>query len=82
MFILEENSSLDVVICDHTLSDTPFLTNSLTETYVGQNASLDITRMQNEHNNSVQFTNSYVYQERDSRASTNVITLHGGSITE
>ncbi len=80
LFILEEGSSLDVVICDHTLSPTSFLTNSLTEIYVGPNASLDLTRMQNEHNNSVQVTNTYIYQERDSRASTNVITLHGGSI--
>ena len=80
LFIVEENSSLEVVICDHTLSSTAFLTNSLTETYVGPNAALDITRMQNEHNNSVQFTNSFIYQERDSRVSTNVITLHGGLI--
>ncbi|HYW96003.1 MAG TPA: Fe-S cluster assembly protein SufD [Bacteroidales bacterium] len=80
LFILGKNSSLDVVICDHTLSGVPFVTNSMTEAYVGQNAALDITRMQNEHNNSVQVTNSYIYQARDSRATTNVITLHGGSI--
>ena len=36
--------------------------------------------MQNQHNNTVQVSNSFVYQERDSRVSTNVITLHGGSI--
>ena len=31
LFILEENSNLDIVICDHTLNATSFLTNSLTE---------------------------------------------------
>ncbi len=80
LFIVEENSSLDVVICDHTLTATPFLTNSLTEAYTGANASLDITRMQNEHNNSAQVTNTAIYQSRDSRVSCNVITLHGGAI--
>ncbi len=80
LFVVEENGGLDVVICDHTLTSTSFLTNSLTEGYAGPNASLDIIRIQNEHNNSAQVTNTFIHQERDSRASSNTITLHGGSI--
>jgi Fe-S cluster assembly protein SufD len=36
--------------------------------------------VQNEHNQSVQLTNTFVHQERDSRSDSNFITLHGGVV--
>jgi Fe-S cluster assembly protein SufD len=80
LFILEENSEAEVLICDHTLSTQEFLTNSVTEMYAGPNAILDLTRVQNEHNGSIQLTNSFIHQEKDSRVNTNYITLHGGVV--
>lgn len=80
LFILEENSQASVVICDHTLSKPNFLTNSVTEIYVGQNASLEYSRMQNEHNGSRQVSHLYFNQEKDSRVNANTISLHGGLI--
>jgi Fe-S cluster assembly protein SufD len=80
LFVLEENSEAEVLICDHTLSTQEFLTNSVTEMYAGPNAMLDLTRVQNEHNGSIQLTNSFTHQEKDSRVSTNYITLHGGIV--
>ncbi|MDA3952741.1 MAG: Fe-S cluster assembly protein SufD [Bacteroidales bacterium] len=80
LFILEENSQASVVICDHTLSNPNFLTNSVTEIFVGQNASLEYSRMQNEHNGSKQVSHLFFNQERDSKVNTNTITLHGGLI--
>lgn len=80
LFILEENAEAEVLICDHTLSTHAFLTNSVTEIYAGKNAEMNITRVQNEHNGSSQLTNLYTWQERDSRTSTNYITLHGGVV--
>jgi Fe-S cluster assembly protein SufD len=80
LFILEENAEAKVLICDHTLSDHEFLTNSVTEMYAGPNSNLDLTRVQNEHNKAVQLTNAYVHQMEKSRVSANYITLHGGKV--
>ena len=80
LFILEKNSEAQILICDHTLSTEEFITNSVTEIYTAENAKIDFTRMQNEHNSSVQLTNTFIQQERDSRASSNYITLHGGAV--
>lgn len=80
LFILEEGASAQVIICDHTLSPHLFLTNSVTESFVGENADLDILRLQNEHNNSCQVTNTWISQERSSRCQHGTITLHGGLV--
>ncbi|MFZ5939158.1 MAG: Fe-S cluster assembly protein SufD [Bacteroidota bacterium] len=80
LFIAEENSEGEVIICDHTLSPHLFLTNSVTEIRVDQNARFDLIRVQNEHNNSAQVTNTWIRQEKDSVARHNTITLHGGMI--
>jgi Fe-S cluster assembly protein SufD len=80
LFILEENSAASIVICDHTLSRPNFLTNSVTEIFVGKNADLKYSRIQNEHNGSKQVSNLYLHQERDSSVNANTISLHGGLI--
>jgi len=80
LFIMEENSEARMVICDHTLSSRYFLTNSVTEVFVGANARFDIARIQNEHNGSTQLSHLYVQQEKDSNVSANTISLHGGLI--
>jgi len=80
LFILGEKARANILICDHTLSNQHFLTNSVTEIYTGPNANFDITRVQNEHNDSVQVTNTYIRQMNRSRVSSNYITLHGGLV--
>ncbi|PLX22312.1 MAG: Fe-S cluster assembly protein SufD [Marinilabiliales bacterium] len=80
LYILEENSQASVVVCDHTLSTPNFLTNSVSEFYIGENASLDYSRMQNEHNGSKQVSHLFFSQQRNSRVNANTVTLHGGLI--
>lgn len=80
LFVMGENAQANIVICDHTLSSDDFLTNSVTEIIALKNSTLDITRVQNEHDGSSQITNSYVYQEASSYVSSNYITLHGGMV--
>jgi Fe-S cluster assembly protein SufD len=80
LFVLDKNAVAQVIICDHTLSPHMFLTNSVTEVYTGENADLDLLRLQNEHNNSCQVTNTWIRQERDSRCQHGTITLHGGLV--
>ncbi|MDA3821690.1 MAG: Fe-S cluster assembly protein SufD, partial [Bacteroidales bacterium] len=64
----------------HTLSNHLFLTNSLSEISVCENASVDVVRVQNEHNHSVQITNTWVEQKKNSTARNSMITLHGGKV--
>ncbi len=46
LFILEENSTAEIIVCDHTLSPQPFLSNAVTEIYAGHGARLNYTKMQ------------------------------------
>lgn len=80
LIIAEKNSDVTLIICDHTLSPQKFLTNAVTEIYVGENAHFDIMRVQNEHNNAAKITHTFIHQERNSTASSNNITLHGGLV--
>ena len=80
LIIVEKNAEITLIICDHTLSPQKFLTNAVTEVYVGENSHFDIIRVQNEHNNACKITNTFIHQERNSTASSNNITLHGGLI--
>lgn len=80
LFIVGKNASAQVIICDHTLSPHMFLTNSVTEVYAGENGDLDLLRLQNEHNNSCQVTNTWISQQRSSRCQHATVTLHGGLV--
>jgi Fe-S cluster assembly protein SufD len=80
LIIVEKNAEITLIICDHTLSPQKFLTNSVTEVYVGENSHFDIIRVQNEHNNAGKITHTFIHQERNSNASSNNITLHGGLV--
>ncbi len=80
LLVLERNAAAQVIICDHTLSPHMFLTNSVTEVYTGENADMDLLRLQNEHNNSCQVTNTWISQDRNSRCQHGTITLHGGIV--
>jgi Fe-S cluster assembly protein SufD len=80
LIILGKNSAAQVLMCDHTLADFSFLTNSVTEVILGENASFHLTKMQNENNQSTQLDGIFIHQERNSQATSNAISLHGGLI--
>jgi Fe-S cluster assembly protein SufD len=80
LIIVEKNAEVTLMICDHTLSPQKFLTNAVTEAYVGENAHFDLIRVQNEHNNACKITHTFIHQDRNSVVSSNNITLHGGLV--
>lgn len=80
LIVVEEGGQANVLVCDHTLSPKRFLSNVVTEIFVGSNAQLEFVKMQNEHNDSAQLTHTYAHQQADSRLVTNVLSLHGGFI--
>jgi Fe-S cluster assembly protein SufD len=80
LIVVEERASVELIVCDHALSPRKFLTNAVTEVYVGASARFDILRVQNEHNSAGKITHTFIHQERDSVAESNNITLHGGLV--
>lgn len=80
LIVVEESASVELIVCDHALSPRKFLTNAVTEVYVGPNARFDILRVQNEPNSAGKITHTFIHQERDSIAESNNITLHGGLV--
>jgi Fe-S cluster assembly protein SufD len=80
LFVLEEDSSAKIVICDHTLNSNKYLTNGVTECFVGKNAHFECFRTQNEHNESANISHVFIHQEESSNALFNNITLHGGLV--
>jgi Fe-S cluster assembly protein SufD len=80
LIIVEKNAEFSLIICDHTLSPKKFLTNAVTEVFVGENAHFDLIRVQNEHNAACKMTHTFIHQEKNSVATSNNMTLHGGLI--
>ena len=80
LIVIEKNAEATLIICDHALAPQKFLTNAVTEIHVGENAHFEIIRVQNEHNNACKITNTFIHQEKNSFASSNNITLHGGMV--
>jgi Fe-S cluster assembly protein SufD len=80
LIVVEKNAEFSIIICDHTLSPKKFLTNAVTEVFVGENAHFDLIRVQNEHNAAGKMTHTFIHQEAKSVTSSNNITLHGGLI--
>ncbi len=80
LIIVEEGAQAVVVVCDHSLSSHKFLTNAATEVYVGNNAHLELYKLQNEHNESCQIAATHFHQESNSRVNFHTVTLHGGTI--
>lgn len=77
---IEEGAKAQVLLCDHTLNQNHYLTNSVTEIFVGDNAEMEFYTLQNQHNKATNLNSVFVKQGRDSRATTHTATLHGGLI--
>ncbi len=80
LIVLEEGSQLTLIHCDDSYNYKRSFTNSLTEVFIGDNASLDHYRLQNINNNSTLISSLVVEQERNAQLSTNSIILNGGLI--
>lgn len=77
---VEEGANVQVISCDHTLNLNTYLNNSVTEVFVGPNASFEFYTLQNQHNSTTNLNSLFINQGRDSKATTHYATLHGGLI--
>jgi Fe-S cluster assembly protein SufD len=80
LIVVGKNSQVQVVICDHTLSNKLFLTNQVTEIFVDENSTFDYYNLQNQHEHSSQLASTFVEQMADSNTHINTLTLHGGVV--
>jgi Fe-S cluster assembly protein SufD len=80
LVIAEDNTEVKVIFCDDSLSSNKHLTNTVTEVFVGKNARVEITKMQNEHNDSINISSTYFKQKDNSVATCHTTSLLGGLI--
>lgn len=80
IIVVEKGANLKVLLCNHTLDLNTYLSNSVTEIFVGENAQLDYYTLQNEHNKATSLNSVFIQQERDSNVTTHTSSLHGGLI--
>ena len=78
LIVVEEGAEVKLLFCDHAADDRHFLTTQVIEAYVGENAQLDLYCLEETHHKNVRVSNVYIDQQRDSRVTHNVITLHNG----
>ena len=79
LIVVEEGAEIKMLFCDHAADDRNFLTTQVIEAFVGENASLDLYCLEETHYKNVRVSNVYIDQQRDSRVTHNVITLHNGT---
>ena len=80
LIIAGKNSQLKVIFCDHTLSASDFLMNSVSEVFVGEDAVVDVYTIQNQDNRANMVNASFFKQGAKSNLLTGTATLHGGMI--
>ena len=78
LIVVEEGAEIKLLFCDHAADDRRFLATQVIEAYVGANASLNLYCLEETHVKNVRVSNVFIEQQRDSRVSHNVITLHNG----
>lgn len=78
LIVVEENSEVRVMLCDHTMSSHKFVMNSVTEVFVGEYSRFDAYHQQNQHNMTTQVAGFFIRQKAHSVVSSNHLTLHSG----
>ncbi|NDP19603.1 MAG: Fe-S cluster assembly protein SufD [Paludibacter sp.] len=78
LIILEEGSKAQLLVCDHTVDDVRFLSNRVTEVFVGENATYEHYKLENTHTKTTNLATLLIDQSASSSVLANVITLHNG----
>lgn len=80
LIIAGANSEAKVIFCDHTLTSSDCLGNSVTEVFVGDDAVVDVYSVQNQNNKSNAVNSTFFKLGEKSNLMSGVATLHGGLI--
>jgi len=78
LIILEEGAKAQLLVCDHTVDEVRFLSNRVTEVFVGENATYEHYKLENTHTKTTNLSTLLIDQQTSSTVLANVITLHNG----
>lgn len=78
LIVMDEGAEAKLLFCDDSADDRNFLCTQVIETYVGDNASLDLYCLEETHEKNTRVSNVYIDQQANSRVNHNVITLQNG----
>lgn len=80
LIILDEGSKLSFMHCDDSVNHFSSLINTVSEVFVGANASFDLYKMQNINDQTTLVNNTFIRQDKDSCLKIYVLTLNGGLV--
>ena len=78
LIILEEGAKAQLLVCDHTVDEVRFLSNRVTEVFVGEHATYEHYKLENTHTKTTNLSTLLIDQHASSNVIANVITLHNG----
>lgn len=78
LIVAEEGAEVTLLFCDHAADDHAFLTTQVIEVFAKDNATVNLYCLEETHHKNVRVSNVYIDQQRSSRVTHNVITLHNG----
>lgn len=78
LIILEEGAKAQLLVCDHTVDEVRFLSNRVTEVFVGEHATYEHYKLENTHTKTTNLSTLLIDQRASSNVIANVITLHNG----
>lgn len=80
LVVVEESAQVSINEAVHTEGAAPSFSNLVSEIYMGKNARVEFTKVQNDLPTAYQFGHTAVHQKRDSNFKANTITLKGAMI--
>lgn len=80
LIVAEAGSQVKVLVCDHTLTASSFLFNTVSEVFIGEDSLVDVYTIQNHHNQSTTINSAFYRLQHNSGLVTGTVSLHGGLI--
>jgi Fe-S cluster assembly protein SufD len=80
IIILEEGSSADIMICEHSFDNKQYSIHSTTEIIQKAGSTLNLIRIQNEHNKIAHFTHTFINTADNATTNTYNLNFNGGFI--
>jgi len=80
LIVAEAGSQVKVLVCDHTLTASSFLFNTVSEVFIGEDSLVDVYTIQNHHNQSTTINSAFYRLQHNSCLVTGTVSLHGGLI--
>ncbi len=80
LFVLDENSSISIVVCDHTLNSSSNFVIDTTESFVGKNSKLTHYTIQNQPDKTSSVNTHLADISENANVESFVLTLHGGIV--